>query len=90
MATASQAFMSFMLPPAPTRVTTYLNLAFSTLFKRLLLVSKHKQHTNFCTALYALPMPDVNKMEAVRKIPAKKWNVDIVARENLNVYYRHT
>lgn len=62
---------------------------------RLLLVSKHKQHTNFCTALYALPMPDVNKMEAVTlcaQTPAKKWNVDVVARENLNVLtnYRHT
>ena len=58
-------------------------------------MSKHKQHTNFCIALYALPMPDVNKMEAVTlsaQTPAKKWNVDILTRENLKVLtnYRHT
>jgi len=40
-------------------------------------------------------MPDVNKMEAVTlsaQTPAKKWNVDVVARENLNVLmsYRNT
>jgi hypothetical protein len=33
-------------------------------------------------------MPDVNKVEDVTlsvQTPAKKWNVDVVARENLNV-----
>lgn len=83
------------MPPELVHVTTYLNLTFSTLFTWLLLVSKHKQHTNFCIALYALPMPDVNKMEAVTlsaQTPAKKWNVDILTRENLKVLtnYRHT
>lgn len=58
-------------------------------------MSKQKQHKNICTALYVLPMPDVNKMEAVTlsaQTPEKKRNVGVVARENLNVltYYRHT
>jgi len=47
---------------------------------RLLLVSKHKQHTNFCTALYSFPMPNANKMETVTlsaQTPAKKWNVGV-------------
>lgn len=58
-------------------------------------MSKHKQDTNFCTALYGLPMPDVNKLEAVTlsvQTPAKKWNVDVLTRENLKVLmnYRNT